>query len=133
MKDTTYKGLIFSDGAGRKCIHGTDPTHPYVVVFVNDRGVVGVKSPSEYGGEATTRVRCITWDVLTGDLANDDYDALIEQGWERKAGETHTSVRLGTGTTVCECCGQAISLDEDYDPDYELEDRIQEAIAFLDQ
>jgi len=126
-----YKGLIFTDKEGRKCIHGTDPTHPYEVAFVNERGVVGVKTPDEYGGEATTRIRCITWDVLTGAESGDDYDSLISCGWEEKPGNTHVSVRLGSDGGVCECCGQPLAYSDYDDPDDELEARIQEAIDFL--
>ena len=124
-----YKGLIFTDGAGRKCIHGTDPTHPYTVEFVNEKGVVGVKRPDEFGGEPpNTRIRCITWDVLTGELESDDYEELLDQGWEKKPGDTHTSVLVGS-RDVCECCGQV--LEDSDDDEAALDERIQEAIDFL--
>lgn len=116
-----YNGLVFSDGKGRRCIHGTDPTHPYVVHFINHKGVVGVKSPDEYGGEATSRIRCITWNVLTGETSGDNYNRLIKKGWERKPGDTHVSVRLKSGK--CSQCGSELS--------EAVDKRVNEAIEFL--
>ena len=117
-----YKGLVFTDKIGRKCIHGTDPTHPYVVQFLNGAGVVGVKSPEENGGEDTDRIRVITWDVLTGATAGDDYDALINLGWESKPEDHHVSVRAIAGT--CPTCGAST---KGKDTSY----RVAQAISFL--
>lgn len=120
-----YKGLVFSDKTGRKCIHGTDPTHPYEVVFINGNGIVGVKSPIENGGEETHRVRCILWTVLTEEKTGGNYESLIFKGWERKPNDTHVSVRLHKGE-VCDKCGSV-----DTDAGVELYSRVDEAIAFL--
>lgn len=117
-----YKGLVFTDKTGRKCIHGTDPTHPYVIQFLNGAGVVGVKSLEEKGGEATDRIRVITWDVLTGADTGDDYESLISLGWERKPEDHHVSVRATSG--VCPTCGASTKGKD-------TSHRVAQAISFL--
>jgi len=115
--------LVFTDKKGRKCIHGTDPIHPYEIAYINDKGVVAVKSPNDFGGESTDRIRCITWDVLTGVSGGDDYDELLDQGWEKKSGNHHTSVRATSG--ICPTCGA------DLDSAGDTDKRVEQAIEFL--
>lgn len=108
MKGSWYEGVNL-------VVDGTNPDNKYEVKYYNDKGFVGVKRDNKYGSDSETRVRCCTWKVQETGLktVGDDYDFLVDKGWEPKPNNHHVSIHIDTNT------------------DSEITKRVEEAIVFL--